>query len=143
MRRRPPRSTRTDTLCPYTTLFRSGIDVEGDGAAGRPGDLLLLQIDGDDGVGAARGVVHQQIHLLLRQNDGQNAVLEAVVVEDVGEARRDDAADAGVEQRPGSMLAAGAAAEVLACDQDLRVPVGRLVSTKPSLGRPCSSKRIS
>src|SRR3546814_12282259 len=24
MRRRPPRSTRTDTRCPYTTLFRSG-----------------------------------------------------------------------------------------------------------------------
>src|SRR3546814_3984079 len=23
MNRRPPRSTRTDTLCPYTTLFRS------------------------------------------------------------------------------------------------------------------------
>src|SRR3546814_19387746 len=23
MSRRPPRSTRTDTLCPYTTLFRS------------------------------------------------------------------------------------------------------------------------
>src|SRR3546814_14074693 len=23
MRLRPPRSTRTDTLCPYTTLFRS------------------------------------------------------------------------------------------------------------------------
>src|SRR3546814_4981127 len=28
MIRRPPRSTRTDTLFPYTTLFRSGIDVE-------------------------------------------------------------------------------------------------------------------
>src|SRR3546814_12795246 len=26
MRRRPPRSTRTDTLFPYTTLFRSGLD---------------------------------------------------------------------------------------------------------------------
>src|SRR3546814_18959178 len=25
MIRRPPRSTRTDTPCPYTTLFRSGI----------------------------------------------------------------------------------------------------------------------
>src|SRR3546814_3665715 len=25
MIRRPPRSTRTDTLCPYTTLFRSGL----------------------------------------------------------------------------------------------------------------------
>src|SRR3546814_15531861 len=30
MLRRPPRSTRTDTLFPYTTLFRSGRD---DGAA--------------------------------------------------------------------------------------------------------------
>src|SRR3546814_1009851 len=26
MRRRPPRSTRTDTLCPYTTLLRSGLE---------------------------------------------------------------------------------------------------------------------
>src|SRR3546814_3745416 len=25
MYRRPPRSTRTDPLCPYTTLFRSGL----------------------------------------------------------------------------------------------------------------------
>src|SRR3546814_13289091 len=28
MIRRPPRSTRTDTLFPYTTLFRSGRDAE-------------------------------------------------------------------------------------------------------------------
>src|SRR3546814_7950183 len=27
MIRRPPRSTRTDTLFPYTTLFRSGLDA--------------------------------------------------------------------------------------------------------------------
>src|SRR3546814_11892612 len=27
MIRRPPRSTRTDTLFPYTTLFRSAIDI--------------------------------------------------------------------------------------------------------------------
>src|SRR3546814_16737839 len=27
MTRRPPRSTRTDTLIPYTTLFRSGLKV--------------------------------------------------------------------------------------------------------------------
>src|SRR3546814_20861808 len=27
MLRRPPRSTRTDTLFPYTTLFRSGLGV--------------------------------------------------------------------------------------------------------------------
>src|SRR3546814_11881571 len=29
MRRRPPRSTRTDTLFPYTTLFRSGPEGAG------------------------------------------------------------------------------------------------------------------
>src|SRR3546814_13896708 len=28
MIRRPPRSTRTDTLFPYTTLFRSGLTTE-------------------------------------------------------------------------------------------------------------------
>src|SRR3546814_14771207 len=30
MIRRPPRSTRTDTLFPYTTLFRSDIEIVGD-----------------------------------------------------------------------------------------------------------------
>src|SRR3546814_3776049 len=32
MIRRPPRSTRTDTLFPYTTLFRSNLTVGQDGA---------------------------------------------------------------------------------------------------------------
>src|SRR3546814_18914567 len=36
MIRRPPRSTRTDTLFPYTTLFRSGRRAERGGAAERP-----------------------------------------------------------------------------------------------------------
>src|SRR3546814_9753281 len=31
MIRRPPRSTRTDTLCPYTTLFRSPCDARQEG----------------------------------------------------------------------------------------------------------------
>src|SRR3546814_14975877 len=30
MVRRPPRSTRTDTLFPYTTLFRSAVDADAD-----------------------------------------------------------------------------------------------------------------
>src|SRR3546814_13075294 len=37
MIRRPPRSTRTDTLFPYTTLFRSGRRVDATGAPGRRG----------------------------------------------------------------------------------------------------------
>src|SRR3546814_1176887 len=44
MKRRPPRATRTDTLFPYTTLFRS---VEADGLAG---DHL---VDHDPGRGGA------------------------------------------------------------------------------------------
>src|SRR3546814_3291749 len=36
MIRRPPRSTRTDTLFPYTTLFRSGFTSRGDAIYERP-----------------------------------------------------------------------------------------------------------
>src|SRR3546814_15092381 len=36
MIRRPPRSTRTDTLFPYTTLFRSRIGMGDRGAPSRP-----------------------------------------------------------------------------------------------------------
>ena len=59
--------------------------------------------------------------------DRQHAVLEAVVVEDVAELRRDHAADAVVHQRPGRVLARGAAAEVVVGDDDLGLAVGRLV----------------
>src|SRR3546814_6179586 len=37
MIRRPPRSTRTDTLFPYTTLFRSGIGLCAGRCGRRPG----------------------------------------------------------------------------------------------------------
>src|SRR3546814_13796098 len=56
MRRRPPRSTRTDTLFPYTTLFRSALcaprcaDRVGDGADGRAGYQAGVRLFG----GAAR-----------------------------------------------------------------------------------------
>src|SRR3546814_4545409 len=39
--RRPPRSTRTDTLFPYTTLFRS-LTFYGSAAAGEAGDAIRL-----------------------------------------------------------------------------------------------------
>src|SRR3546814_13094649 len=41
MIRRPPRSTRTDTLFPYTTLFRSKHHQDGRGLIMRKGILLL------------------------------------------------------------------------------------------------------
>src|SRR3546814_20739348 len=45
MIRRPPRSTRTDTLFPYTTLFRSA----GFASASRPGGLRRLDQPSTDG----------------------------------------------------------------------------------------------
>src|SRR3546814_18242610 len=52
MIRRPPRSTRTDTLFPYTTLFRSDHFVRYAGELVQPVDVL-----GDDGVAAS--LAHQ------------------------------------------------------------------------------------
>src|SRR3546814_8616980 len=58
MRLRPPRSTRTDTLFPYTTLFRShmgvgvGRELGGQVVLERGGEHLL-EADGEHAVGAA------------------------------------------------------------------------------------------
>src|SRR3546814_12108797 len=66
MIRRPPRSTRTDTLFPYTTLFRSlpyfrlaraalaGTEKLDDPAVGRPGWRFVLPTIGEQMFTAAR-----------------------------------------------------------------------------------------
>src|SRR3546814_20793319 len=61
MIRQPPRSTRTDTLFPYTTLFRSRADEQqlATTKMGVPGDLRIRQAIGqllervDRGIGLA------------------------------------------------------------------------------------------
>src|SRR3546814_11333651 len=87
MIRRPPRSTRTDTLCPYTTLFRSEvaarIDVSGD--AGRDVGIVgklavrLGRLDALDGVAHAVARVDPQavgIHHFLVGAEAQQVVAE-------------------------------------------------------------------
>src|SRR3546814_18930333 len=75
--RRPPRSTRTDTLFPYTTLFRShrdgphgvpqccgrGAGGAGSGVVDGGGGGVSAQSvrDGGDGVGVAGGHRREQI----------------------------------------------------------------------------------
>src|SRR3546814_15455127 len=49
MRRRPPRSTRTDTLFPYTTLFRSGEVCEMTDLTPFPG-LYVQRVSQEHGV---------------------------------------------------------------------------------------------
>src|SRR3546814_8845031 len=53
MSRRPPRSTRTDTLFPYTTLFRSHLAVAAPGRAHRA--LIDMLGMGLQRIGAAQG----------------------------------------------------------------------------------------
>src|SRR6185312_9488068 len=103
------------------------VDIEVDFLAVRPHHHLARQIDGEAGVAAELGVVDQLVADRPRQPDRQDAVLEAVVVEDVGEVRRDDAADAEIQQRPRRVLTRAAAAEVLVRDDDLRLAVWLLV----------------
>src|SRR3546814_7457780 len=57
MIRRPPRATRTDTLFPYTTLFRSAIRV----------DVLAEQVDLAHALRGELGDFHQ--HVLERPAD--------------------------------------------------------------------------
>src|SRR3546814_5507927 len=45
MIRRPPRSTRTDTLFPYTTLFRSIMDLIRDDVVSAPNSVITKQLN--------------------------------------------------------------------------------------------------
>src|SRR3546814_3850052 len=54
MIRRPPRSTRTDTLYPYTTLFRSEMDLQGRAAIVGGGSRSVSEIPAQKCSGAGR-----------------------------------------------------------------------------------------
>src|SRR3546814_11771746 len=70
MLRPPPGSTRTDTLCPYTTLFRSALrGGEGGGGFGRiPG--VDQEEARDMGFGGGDIGGHEAAQAVARDNDG-------------------------------------------------------------------------
>src|SRR3546814_5889779 len=75
MIRRPPRSTRTDTLFPYTTLFRSGTKDSYFGGFRSTGDGLKAP-DTTTG-GSARGdKLTPSTPVTLRWNNGQGQIFE-------------------------------------------------------------------
>mmetsp|Transcript_54566 Transcript_54566/g.173374 ORF Transcript_54566/g.173374 Transcript_54566/m.173374 type:complete len:829 (-) Transcript_54566:162-2648(-) len=103
------------------------VHLEGDGLAVGADNGLRGEIDLDL---ALVGVLHQHAHLVLGQDDGQHAVLEAVVEEDVGERGRDNGANAEVVDRPGGVLAGGPAPEVVARHKDLGLTLALLVENE-------------
>src|SRR3546814_6418657 len=88
MIRRPPRSTRTDTLFPYTTLFRSlrveGGDIGGDDIAA----LVLRFVEREIGVAGQR-LDRRAVGRADREADA-GAEEQLVIVEHIGAADRGD-----------------------------------------------------
>ncbi len=68
--------------------------------------------------------------MLVVDPDGQDAVFEAVVVEDVGVAGGDNGVKTVIGNRPRRVFARGAAAEVVADDQDFCAFERRFVQFK-------------
>src|SRR3546814_7817615 len=82
MRRRPPRSTRTDTRFPYTTLFRSTVAIVGPSGAGKSTisrilfrfyDVLdgAVRIDGQD----IRGVIQSSLRAAIGRSEEHTSEL--------------------------------------------------------------------
>jgi len=81
-------------------------------------DGLGGEIDGERIAYFRFGLLEESIHIGFGQDGGEDAVLEAIVVEDVGVAGSDDGAEAVVFDAPGSVFATGAAAEIGAGEED-------------------------
>lgn len=75
-------------------------------------------------------ILHQLVNLRPREDDGKHPVLEAVVVKDIGEGGRDDAANAKVAEGPRRMLPAAAASKVVRCDNYGGLAIALLVEDK-------------
>ena len=87
----------------------------------------------------ARGVLdllEQRIDLVFIEHDRQQAVVEAVVVEDVGKTRRDHHPYAVIGQGPRRMLTTGAAAKVVPRQQHLGTLVALVIQHEVRIHRP-------
>src|SRR3546814_11237651 len=83
MIRRPPRSTRTDTLFPYTTLFRSAVALGNGGEHTLVGDLAVgRQVEGVDRALGGVAVVQRAVVGAERRHVGHHvAAVHALPVE--------------------------------------------------------------
>src|SRR3546814_6591706 len=89
MIRRPPRSTRTDTLFPYTTLFRS-IARKGAQrlAVARIGACAAGVPDAGHHIAAVGPVAHRHVDALIGHDPGDHQMCDAEVVEHIVDSGR-------------------------------------------------------
>ena len=115
------------------TMLAEGLHFKRINRAVRGGDGLLFKINAQVETSRAGFGLEQRIDNGGVQANRQQAVLEAVIEEDVGIAGGDDDAESVVFQCPRRMFARRAAAEVFARQQDLRTLVAGWFSTKSGL----------
>src|SRR3546814_6974916 len=87
MIRRPPRSTRTDTLFPYTTLFRSNIWIDEARARQRRAKTFALEEEGENAPDPGDRRIEAAVELsdvaraMARLPDEQREVIALVLVD--------------------------------------------------------------
>src|SRR3546814_232808 len=131
MRRRPPRATRTDTLCPYTTLFRSGLVRRavflelllgpadpGDFRLGvdHVGDGVVVDVAGQAGDQLGHGDAF--LEALVRQHRAAHAVADRPHAVDAGVAVFVDLDHAALVELHAGAIGQQAAARGAAADRD-------------------------
>src|SRR3546814_14006780 len=89
MIRRPPRSTRTDTLFPYTTLFRSGSSAVASAAYRSASELHDDRLNRDHDFSNKAGVIHSEVMLPEGAPERLNDRLTLWNEVEAGEKRKD------------------------------------------------------
>ena len=96
---------------------------------------LGSQIHADFGT---RGFLHQVEQSAVRlgiHDDRQQAILERIAAKDVGKGSGDDGPEAEASQRPGGVLAARPAAEVISSQENLGTLISGIIQHKIRFGR--------
>jgi hypothetical protein len=117
-------------------MAAEGLDLEGAIEPVVVAQPAGLEVGGQLVSGILCRAREQLVHCRIVQPDREHAVLEAVVVEDVGETRRDEHAKSVVGKRPGGVLAARATAEVAPRQEDAGTAVFGPVQLEIGIVRP-------
>ncbi len=115
-------------------MFFEIIDLKMQDPPARRSDRLRWQVNVQGIALAGLDLGKELLDDSIIECHGQDAVIEAVVIEDVSKAGSDEAAEAIFQDRPRRVFTRGAAAEVITCQQDAHTLVARLVEHEAQPG---------
>src|SRR5207247_5744584 len=110
------------------------IDLKMQGSPARSSDCLRREVNVQSIAFAGLDLSKEFLDNSIIKGHGQDAVIEAVIIEDVGKARGDEAAEAIFQDRPRRVFTRGATAEVITRQQDAHTLVARLVEHEIRIG---------